>query len=188
MVVQLDLIKFSHKHDTKKTTKKTPQHIAISLTTHITYIRQTDSQRAISVCSNLSLLTDDRDMVVQLDIMKETLQKDVGHANQVVVLLWFVERVASLGRAIILQENTATVTLLAITQTYFSYPHCLDLQKTLLSGTIRKTVTGKRSKCSNDPYSACLQGFFAVISPTKMTIAKAWAISCHFTTEWLHKF
>lgn len=44
-------------------------------------------------CTYLSLLTDDGHMIVQLDIMEQTLQEDVGHSNQVVVLLGLVERV-----------------------------------------------------------------------------------------------
>ena len=38
------------------------------------------------------------------------------------------------------------------------------------------------------PTFTMLTRFFAIISPTESTTANVWAISHHFTTEWLHKF
>lgn len=41
----------------------------------------------------LSLLTDDGDRILQLDIMEKALEENVGHSYQVVVLLRLVEGV-----------------------------------------------------------------------------------------------
>lgn len=43
----------------------------------------------------LSLLADDGDSILELDVVEKALQEDVGHSDQVVVLLRFVERVAA---------------------------------------------------------------------------------------------
>ena len=45
----------------------------------------------------------------------------------------------------------------------------------------------KNSKQSNHPYWLYLQDFFAAITLTKSTTAKAYIIPCHLTTEWLWK-
>lgn len=45
----------------------------------------------------LALLADDGHGVLQLHVVEKALQKHVGHADQVVVLLCFVERIASLA-------------------------------------------------------------------------------------------
>lgn len=45
----------------------------------------------------LPLLADDRNCVLKLDIVKEALQKNVGYADQIVVLLSFIERVGLLA-------------------------------------------------------------------------------------------
>lgn len=45
----------------------------------------------------LPLLADYRNCILQLDVMKEALQKNIGYADQVVVLLSFVERVGLLA-------------------------------------------------------------------------------------------
>lgn len=45
---------------------------------------------------HLSLLANDGDSILQFDIMEKALEKNVGHSDQVVVLLRLVERVAVL--------------------------------------------------------------------------------------------
>ena len=45
--------------------------------------------------SHLSLLADDGHLVVELDVIEQSFEKDVGNTDQVVVLLRLVERVAS---------------------------------------------------------------------------------------------
>lgn len=45
----------------------------------------------------LPLLADDGNCILKFDIMEETLEKNVGDADQVVVLLSFVERVGLLA-------------------------------------------------------------------------------------------
>ena len=54
-------------------------------------------------------------------------------------------------------------------------------------GTNNKQKRRAKSKCSNDPYSPCLQNFFTVISFTYSTIMTIWVDFCNFTTEWLYK-
>lgn len=45
--------------------------------------------------AHLPLLADDGNGVLQLHVMKQTLQEDVCHANEVVILLRFIERIAN---------------------------------------------------------------------------------------------
>ncbi len=44
----------------------------------------------------LPLLADDGNSVLQLHVMKQTLQEDVCHADEIVILLRFIERIAHL--------------------------------------------------------------------------------------------
>lgn len=53
----------------------------------------------------LSLLTDDGDSVLQLDIMEKALQKNVGHSDEVMVLLCLAERVTLLTARLVALEK-----------------------------------------------------------------------------------
>ena len=52
--------------------------------------------------ADLALLADDGDLVVEFDVIEERFEEDVGDADEVVVLLGLVERVAFLWRTSIL--------------------------------------------------------------------------------------
>ena len=58
--------------------------------------------------SHLSLLADDGHLVVELDVIEQSFEKDVGNTDQVVVLLRLVERVASDGRSGLLRTPCIT--------------------------------------------------------------------------------
>lgn len=59
------------------------------------------------VYSYLSLLADNGDSILQFDIMEKALQKDVGHSDQVVVLLCLVEWVTVLTVCLVILEKQA---------------------------------------------------------------------------------
>lgn len=62
---------------------------------------------SVSMAPYLSLLADDGDSILELDVVEKALQEDVGHSDQVVVLLRFVERVAAAaGFSVSLVEQT----------------------------------------------------------------------------------
>lgn len=71
----------------------------------------------------LSLLADDGDSILQFDIMEQALQKDVGHADQVVVLLRLVERVAAVTVCLVILKKK-TLQLLNYISIFFFLP-CL---------------------------------------------------------------
>ena len=59
--------------------------------------------------SYLPLLADDGYSILQLDVMEEALQEDVGHADQIVVLLCLIERVCVLVAVqLVILEETRT--------------------------------------------------------------------------------
>lgn len=53
----------------------------------------------------LSLLADDGDSILQFDIMEKTLQKNVGHSYQVVVLLCLVEWVTEITDCLVILKK-----------------------------------------------------------------------------------
>lgn len=75
----------------------------------------TDSKSVTSVCPYLSLLADDGDSVLQLDIMEKALEKNVGHPNQVVVLLRLVERITVLTACFVILYKGKQKNILLIT-------------------------------------------------------------------------
>ena len=58
--------------------------------------------------SHLALLADDGHLVVELDVIEQSFEKDVGNTDQVVVLLRLVERVASDRRSRLLRTSCIT--------------------------------------------------------------------------------
>ena len=61
------------------------------------------------VYSYLSLLADDGDSILQFDIMKKALQKDVGHSYQVVVLLSLIKRVTVLTVCLVILKKQMNI-------------------------------------------------------------------------------
>lgn len=53
------------------------------------------SQSELELIRYLSLLVDDRHRILQLDIVKQTRQEDIGHSDQIVILLLGKERVGT---------------------------------------------------------------------------------------------
>lgn len=53
----------------------------------------------------LSLLADDGDSILQFDIMEKALQKNVGHSDQVVVLLRLIERVTVIAVCLVILKK-----------------------------------------------------------------------------------
>ncbi len=60
------------------------------------------------LCPYLSLLADDGDSILQLNIMEKALQKNVGHSYQVVVLLRLIERVTVTTAGLVILKNRGT--------------------------------------------------------------------------------
>lgn len=56
----------------------------------------------------LSLLADDGNSILQLDIMEKALQKNVGHPYQVVVLLRLVEWVTAITVSLVVLKKKKT--------------------------------------------------------------------------------
>lgn len=54
---------------------------------------------------NLSLLANNRRVVVECDVMKQRLQKHVSYSDQIVILLRFVERVQRCFFCLLLNRN-----------------------------------------------------------------------------------